>query len=53
MLGALHPAGTTIVIAPLSVPPVAAVYVKLSVLPADPKPTVDGEPVSVPEPSRA
>ena len=53
MLGAFQAAGTTTVTAPALVPPAAAVYVNVSVFPADAKPTVDGAPVSVPEPSGA
>ena len=53
VLGAFQPAGTTTVTLPSLVPPVAAVYVNVSVLPFEPKPTSEGAPVRVPEPSGA
>ena len=53
MLGADQPAGTTSVTLPLLVPPAATVYVNVPVLPGEPKPTGDGAPVRVPEPSAA
>ena len=51
--GALQPLGTTTVTEPLESPPVAAVYVNVSVLPFDEADTFDVDVVSVPEPSAA
>src|SRR6187551_784431 len=49
--GADQPLGTTSVIIPFCIPPVAAVYVNEIVLPVLPLVTVDGEGLIVPEPS--
>src|SRR5438128_11652192 len=51
--GAFQPLGTTRVIAPLEIPPVAAVYVKVSVRPVCEALTADVGVVRVPDPSAA
>ena len=51
--GALQPVGTVTRTAPFDMPPVAAVYVKTSVLPAEPFATFVVGVVRVPEPSAA
>src|SRR5919204_4345004 len=51
--GALQPAGTAIVSVPVFMPPVAAVYVKGSVLPVEPARVDVGATVFVPEPFAA
>jgi hypothetical protein len=51
--GALQPLGTVTETAPLLIPPVAAVYVKVRVLPVEAAATVVGDTVIVPEPSAA
>jgi hypothetical protein len=49
--GAVHPTGTATVTAPLFMPPVAAVYVKVIVFPVEVAKTDDVGVVNVPEPS--
>ena len=51
--GALQPLGTATVTFPFERPPVAAVYVKVMVLPVEPTATLLVPDVSVPEPSAA
>jgi len=51
--GAVQPAGTTMLIAPPEMPPVAAVYVKVIVWPDAPLATLETLDVSVPVPSAA
>ena len=51
--GALQPVGTTTVTLPFELPPAAAVYVKVIVLPTEPMATALVPDVSVPEPSAA
>src|SRR5438128_34603 len=51
--GALQPLGTTRVTEPFEIPPVAAVYVKVSVRPVWDALTTDVGVVSVPDPSAA
>ncbi len=53
MDGALQPLGATRVTVPFEIPPVAAVYVKVIVLPVEPTATVLVPEVNVPEPSAA
>ena len=53
MDGALQPAGAATVTLPFAIPPVAAVYVNVSVLPVDDAVTFVAGNVSVPEPSAA
>src|SRR5437762_1491268 len=53
MLGAVQPAGTTTVSEPFCMPPAAAVYVNVIVLPVWLAETFDIEVVNVPEPSAA
>src|SRR5205823_4151505 len=53
VLGALHPAGTATVTAPLFTPPPAAVYVNVMVLPVELARTLVVGVVSVPVPSAA
>ena len=51
--GALQPAGAVTVTSPFDIPPAAAVYVNVSVLPVEPLPAFAGSTVSVPEPFAA
>ena len=51
--GALQPAGAATVTLPFDMPPVAAVYMNVSVLPVDEAATFVAGKVSVPEPSAA
>ena len=51
--GALQPAGAVTVTSPFDIPPAAAVYVKVSVLPVEPLPAFAGSTVRVPVPFAA
>jgi hypothetical protein len=53
VFGAVHPAGNVSASVPACMPPVAAVYVKVSVFDVVPAVTLVGETVSVPEPFAA